>query len=241
MRPTAGASTTEFGWPIASPDGQPGRVPGRRPTPTGLRSSSAMLWVRPLESLTARPLAGTEGATSIPFWSPDGRSLAFFAGGELRKMSLGRRAPCSGSAPAADPAGRRDDWNDDGTILFSASGEASGQDLLGSGDGRRAAKPLTPLDDSRGETASPPLPSSWAGGRRLPVPHRRRRRAAGLYVASARRARASGRRLVDGLHAPPASRPLRSSSCRTSALLAQPFDAQRAALSGERRRDRSVR
>ena len=64
------------------------RVPGLARRPRG-SPGAAMLWVRPLESLTARPLAGTEGATSdIPAWSPDGRSLAFFAGGELRRLSL---------------------------------------------------------------------------------------------------------------------------------------------------------
>ena len=48
-----------------------------------------MLWVRPLASLAARPLPGTQGATDgVAFWSPDGGSLAFFAGGELRRLRL---------------------------------------------------------------------------------------------------------------------------------------------------------
>jgi serine/threonine protein kinase len=40
------------------------------------------LWLRPLEAVTAQPLAGTEGA-AYPFWSPDSRSVAFFASGTL--------------------------------------------------------------------------------------------------------------------------------------------------------------
>src|SRR5690606_5343994 len=40
----------------------------------------ARLWLRPLteDPTAARPLAGTEYA-SLPFWAPDGRSIAFFA------------------------------------------------------------------------------------------------------------------------------------------------------------------
>src|SRR5206468_1835788 len=43
------------------------------------------LWVRPLDSLQAQPLAGTENA-SYPFWSPDGRFLGFFADQKLKKV-----------------------------------------------------------------------------------------------------------------------------------------------------------
>ena len=46
---------------------------------------AVFLWVRPLNALHARALAGTEGAT-FPFWSADGRSLGFFAGGKLKTV-----------------------------------------------------------------------------------------------------------------------------------------------------------
>jgi hypothetical protein len=36
----------------------------------------------------ARPLAGTEDAASVPFWSPDSRYIAFAAGGRLRKVEI---------------------------------------------------------------------------------------------------------------------------------------------------------
>jgi hypothetical protein len=36
------------------------------------------LWLRPLDHIKAQPLVGTEGAT-YPFWSPDSRSIGFFA------------------------------------------------------------------------------------------------------------------------------------------------------------------
>ncbi|MBI1790820.1 MAG: PD40 domain-containing protein [Acidobacteria bacterium] len=46
-----------------------------------------MLWVRPLGSLTAQTLPGTEDAF-FPFWSPDSRSIAFFAQGKLKRVDI---------------------------------------------------------------------------------------------------------------------------------------------------------
>ena len=72
------------------------------------------LWLRPLDSASAHPLAGTDYA-SAPFWSPDSHSLAFFAEGKLRRIDLD-----SGFvqflARAIVPAGGA--WNQDGMILF---------------------------------------------------------------------------------------------------------------------------
>jgi Tol biopolymer transport system component len=73
------------------------------------------LWIRSIDSLEARPLDGSEGASS-PFWSPDGRFVGFFAKGKLKKI------PSTGGAPqvlcdAAD--GRGGTWNADGTIVFA--------------------------------------------------------------------------------------------------------------------------
>ena len=63
-------------------------------SPDGLRivfvadSSPAGLWLRSLESAETRPLVGTENA-AFPFWSPDSRSIGFFADGKLKRiMSL---------------------------------------------------------------------------------------------------------------------------------------------------------
>ena len=72
------------------------------------------LWLRTMEDVTARPLPGTENAES-PFWSSDGRWVAFFAAGKLKKL------PASGGpvqivADAVDPRGGT--WGPDGTILF---------------------------------------------------------------------------------------------------------------------------
>jgi serine/threonine protein kinase len=51
------------------------------------------LWVRSLDSLESRPLAGTEGAITSAFWSPDSRSLGFVAQGKLKKVNVSGGSP----------------------------------------------------------------------------------------------------------------------------------------------------
>ncbi|MEQ1580766.1 MAG: TIR domain-containing protein [Steroidobacteraceae bacterium] len=79
--------------------------------------SASRLFLRSLAMTTAQPLDGTDGAT-YPFWSPDGRSVGFFAGGALKRLDLGGGAPQT-LAPAA--AGRGGAWSADGIILFGPS------------------------------------------------------------------------------------------------------------------------
>ncbi len=73
------------------------------------------LWVRPIESLTPVPLAGTDGV-SYPFWSPDGKSLAFFAGGKLKKIDAAG-GPVVTICDAAN--GRGGTWNNAGIIVLA--------------------------------------------------------------------------------------------------------------------------
>ena len=49
------------------------------------RDGTRQLWVRPLDGVSAAPLAGTDGAFD-PFWSPDSGSLGFFKDGRLRRI-----------------------------------------------------------------------------------------------------------------------------------------------------------
>lgn len=73
------------------------------------------LWLRPLDALEARPLPGTDGA-SYPFWSPDSRSIGFFAQGKLKRVGI------SGGAPQTlcdAPSGRGGTWGDAGVIVFA--------------------------------------------------------------------------------------------------------------------------
>ena len=52
------------------------------------------IYVRRLDELTPRQVAGTEGARDLTF-SPDGRWLAFHAGSKIRKVSLAGGAPAN--------------------------------------------------------------------------------------------------------------------------------------------------
>jgi WD40 repeat protein len=73
------------------------------------------LWVRPLDSTSAQPLAGTDDA-AFPFWSPDSRSLGFFAQGKLRIIDASGGAVQT-LADAPQPRGGA--WGRDGTILYT--------------------------------------------------------------------------------------------------------------------------
>jgi eukaryotic-like serine/threonine-protein kinase len=78
-------------------------------------SGKSQLYLRPLNSPTAQALAGTEGA-SYPFWSPDGRFLAYFAQGKLKKIPAGGGPPQT-LCDVED--GKGGTWNRDGIILFT--------------------------------------------------------------------------------------------------------------------------
>jgi serine/threonine-protein kinase len=79
-------------------------------------TSPRQLYLRPLVSLESRPIAGTEGAVS-PLFSPDGRSIAFFADGKLKKASID-----SGSVAFLADADSRGGvgWSSQGALAFQA-------------------------------------------------------------------------------------------------------------------------
>jgi hypothetical protein len=78
------------------------------------------IWVRALADLESHALAGTDGAIST-FWSPEGRSLAFFAAGKLRRIELRGGAPVA-ICDVREGVGVTGTWGADGQILFAASG-----------------------------------------------------------------------------------------------------------------------
>jgi Tol biopolymer transport system component len=86
-------------------------------------SGTSRVWLRPVAALDATAVAGTDDATSL-FWSPDGRSLAFFTGTKLRRLDLPGGTPVS-ICDVREGIGFAGTWGADGQILFaSIEGEA---------------------------------------------------------------------------------------------------------------------
>lgn len=102
--PPAGTDFESF---AISPD-------GRRIAFTAQANGNLILWVRELDSMDARPLAGTETA-AFPFWSPDSRSIGFFTPFKL-KVVPASGGPCRELADVV--VGRGATWNAQGIILF---------------------------------------------------------------------------------------------------------------------------
>jgi serine/threonine protein kinase/Tol biopolymer transport system component len=79
------------------------------------RRGLSQIYLRSIDGRDELVLADTNGA-SFPFWSPDGRFLAFFAGGKLKKIAVSGGV----SQTLCDaPAGRGGSWSADGVIVFS--------------------------------------------------------------------------------------------------------------------------
>jgi Tol biopolymer transport system component len=76
------------------------------------------IWIRPVAALEATPLAGTDDASSL-FWSPDGRSLAFFAAGKLKRLDLAGGA-VSPIADVPSRVGLSGTWGSSGQILYAS-------------------------------------------------------------------------------------------------------------------------
>ncbi len=79
-------------------------------------SGQVVLWLRPMQALSARSLPDTDGAAS-PFWSPDSRWIGFFAKGKLEKVEAAGGTPLTiCDAPGVAQSGT---WGTRGDILFA--------------------------------------------------------------------------------------------------------------------------
>ena len=78
-------------------------------------SGKQMLWMRPLDSLQAQPVPGTEQG-DFPFWSPDGKSIGFFASGKLKRLDLDNGSIQNLCGMGTSRGGA---WSADGTIVFT--------------------------------------------------------------------------------------------------------------------------
>ncbi|HEV8700940.1 MAG TPA: protein kinase [Candidatus Polarisedimenticolia bacterium] len=106
-----------------------------------------LLYVRPVDSTTAQPLAGTAGA-GMPFWSPDSRSIGFFADGKLKRIE-------ASGGPAltlceVGVVGRGGTWNREGVIVFAPTPNGPLYKVRDTGG---QSTPVTHVDTARGETS----------------------------------------------------------------------------------------
>jgi Tol biopolymer transport system component len=207
---------TDVSVPVISPDGR---------TVAFLASfeGKRFIYARPLDSLTAQRLAGTDDAT-FPFWSPDSRYLAFFTENKLKKVEATGGSPqtiCDVRSPGSGT------WNREGVILFGQE-NAPIQRVSASGG---IATPALKFDESRKETGHY-SPSFLPDGRHfLYESWITAAEDAAIFVASLD---GTDRKLLlkndsNATYAAPGFLLF----ARETTLMAQPFDAARLQLSGE--------
>lgn len=105
-------------------------------------SGQVMLYLRQFDAENVQKLGGTKGA-SYPFWSPDSRSIGFFAGGRLKKIQI------SGGLPQilCEAGWTGGTWNRDGVIIFGT--RTGGLFKTSVTDGERS--PLTTSDQQNAD------------------------------------------------------------------------------------------
>jgi len=107
--PVTGLSDSDI---AISPDGQTIALVARPNT-----QEASSLFVRPVGSTSFRRLGGTDGA-SQPFWSPDSRTIAFAAGGRLKRVEASGGAPKDIGEAQGFAGGA---WNSEGTMVFGSA------------------------------------------------------------------------------------------------------------------------
>ena len=117
-------------------------------------STANRIWVRAMADHEAKSLNGTDAAT-LPFWSPDGHSLAFSAGGKLKRIGIEGGSPVPVCDLPAGPMhgtwGMRDpadpEWPGGVILLGTATGTAISAVPAGGGTLREIVTP----NQSKGE------------------------------------------------------------------------------------------
>jgi len=187
------------------------------------------MWVRTLDSLETKPLAGSEVESfAMPFWSPDSRYIAFAADGKLKKIAVagGPAIFVCEIPPGPAPGGT---WNQDDVILFTStasviSGEISRVSAAGGVPSPVVRQGIFPVFLPDGKHFLYLGRGSQGGG---------------LYVGSidVEPQAQDSRRLLASAFAPVYGRSSDGSGYvlfpREGTLLAQPIDAQRLQLTGE--------
>ena len=196
---------------------------------TAATGGKDQLWVRALDELNSRALPGTEGA-SYPFWSPDSRSIAFFANVKLKKIEV-TGGPVQ---TVCDVRGGRSGgtWNRGGMILFATAALGLHQASARGGSAELIMASLTTQ-----EFYSSPffLPDGYHF---LQYMRTLSKEARGIYVASLDGTVKQRLLGIDSnaVYAPSLSGDTQLGYLlfdREGALLAQPFDSRQMKLTGE--------
>ncbi len=127
------------GFPVLSPQGD------RLAFVATDERANRLIWIRSLADGSVRSLPGTDSA-SFPFWSYDGKNLGFFASGKLKRVALAGGSPVD-IADVNNPRGGS--WNQDDTIIFTASSQAPIVRVAASGG---PVTSVTKIDQSRHTT-----------------------------------------------------------------------------------------
>lgn len=186
-------------------------------------SGETELWVRSLRGSELRRLPGTSGA-SKPFWSPDSRRIAFFAGGELVTYDPDRDFRMA-LAPVFAAGGGT--WSSDDTILYAEWNTGLFR-VPASGDG--PAETVAALDRENDDIAIA-WPQFFPDNRRFLFqitsldPDR-----TGVYVGDLATGRQS--RLLETTSSATLAPPHHILHVRNDMLIAEEFDPERIELTG---------
>jgi serine/threonine protein kinase len=185
------------------------------------------LWIRPMDSLQARELPGTEGVSPDSGWSADSQFVAFFSGGSLKKIDIAGGPPQT-LAPVVSPAAGIS-WSRQDVILFGSKGVINRVAASG-GD----STPITVLNSQRGELAHA-LPFFLPDGKHFLYYRRGLPDITGIYIGSldAKPAEQSRERILENTFGLIYFAEGNLFFVREGTLMAQPFDQGRLKLRGD--------
>jgi Tol biopolymer transport system component len=181
------------------------------------------VWIHTLDGRAARPLEGTDDAQDRVFWSPDSGSLGVFAEGKLKRIDLQSGAV---QTLADAPLGAGGAWSRDGVILFAPTRGP----LFRVSQGGGATTAVTRVE---GPSIRHVSPQFLPDGRHFLFFSAGDPDLRGVYVADLEGAAEPRRLLADADAAAVYETSGHLLFPRQGALLAQRFDVNRLALSGE--------